>query len=113
MLAFAPSPKMIVEVGAVKRDTGVPIYAPHREQAVLRKVLGENAGPLPDKTVEAVYREIMSGSFALEHPLRIGYLGPPGSFSHQAAVKQWVFKPALSSNKPVAVWVEVPLDFHF
>lgn len=29
------------------------------------------------------------------------------------AIKKWVFKPALSNNKPVAVWVEVPLDFHF
>jgi len=29
------------------------------------------------------------------------------------AIKQWVFKPALSNNKPVAVWVEVPLQFHF
>ncbi|HEY6573088.1 MAG TPA: TonB family protein [Candidatus Eisenbacteria bacterium] len=29
------------------------------------------------------------------------------------AVKRWVFKPALSNNKPVAVWVEVPVDFHF
>jgi protein TonB len=28
-----------------------------------------------------------------------------------AAVKQWVFKPALSNNKPVAVWVAVPLKF--
>jgi periplasmic protein TonB len=27
------------------------------------------------------------------------------------AVKKWVFKPALSNNKPVAVWVEVPMDF--
>jgi len=29
------------------------------------------------------------------------------------AVKKWVFKPALANNKPVAVWVEVPMDFHF
>ncbi len=27
------------------------------------------------------------------------------------AVKQWVFKPALSNNKPVAVWVAVPVKF--
>jgi protein TonB len=27
------------------------------------------------------------------------------------AMKKWVFKPALSNNKPVAVWVEVPMDF--
>jgi prephenate dehydratase len=31
----------------------------------------------------------MSGSFALERPLRIGYLGPPGSFSHEAAAKHF------------------------
>ena len=30
-----------------------------------------------------------------------------------AAVRNWVFKPALSQNKPVAVWVEVPVNFHF
>jgi protein TonB len=29
------------------------------------------------------------------------------------AVRKWVFKPALSNNKPVAVWVEIPVDFHF
>jgi chorismate mutase/prephenate dehydratase len=36
-----------------------------------------------------VYKEIMSGSFALERPLRIGYLGPAGSYSHLAAVRQF------------------------
>lgn len=80
---------LVVDVGKVKRATGTPIYAPAREQAVLKKVSAANAGPLPGKTIEAVYREIMSGSFALEHPLRIGYLGPAGSYSHQAAVKQF------------------------
>ncbi len=29
-----------------------------------------------------------------------------------AAVKQWVFKPALSNNKPVAVWVQIPVKFN-
>jgi len=81
--------KLVVEVGRFKRDTNTPIYAPHREQAVLSKVLDANAGPLPASTIEAVWRELMSGSFALERPLRIGYLGPAGSFSHQAAVKQF------------------------
>lgn len=28
-----------------------------------------------------------------------------------SAVKRWVFKPALSNNKPVAVWVAVPVKF--
>lgn len=81
--------ELVVEVGKVKRKTGVPVYAPHREQQVLTKVLGQNKGPLPDRTIEGVYRELMSGSFRLELPLRVGYLGPPGSYSHLAAVKQF------------------------
>ena len=80
---------LVVDVGKVKQSTGTPIYAPHREQAVLNKVLNASAGPLPPTAIEAVYRELMSGSFALEHPLRIGYLGPRGSFSHQAATKHF------------------------
>ncbi len=77
--------RVVVEVGALKRAGGIPIYAPHRESDVLKRVLAANEGPLPDRALEAIYRELMSGSFALEQPLRIGYLGPPGSFSHVAA----------------------------
>lgn len=80
---------VVVRVGRAKRATGVPVYAPHREAQVLAKVLGLSRGPLPARTVEAIYRELMSGSFALECPLRIGYLGPRGSYSHQAAVRHF------------------------
>ena len=59
---------------------------PHREKAVLDKIASINKGPLPDKTLQAIWREMMSGSFFLERPLRIGYLGPKGSFSHNAAI---------------------------
>lgn len=81
--------KLVVRVGRRKRGSGIPIYAPHREQEVLARVLKANRGPLPDRTIEAVYRELMSGSFALEQPLRIGYLGPPGSYSHLAATRHF------------------------
>jgi chorismate mutase/prephenate dehydratase len=81
--------RIVVEVGHAKRSSGAPIYVPHREKEVLDRVLGWNTGPLPSRTIEAIYRELMSGSFALELPLRIGYLGPPGSFSHLAAVRQF------------------------
>lgn len=81
--------KLVVDVGTFKRGSGTPIYAPHREAQVLTKALERSSGPLPDRTIEGVYRELMSGSFALEQPLRIGFLGPAGSYSHQAAVKQF------------------------
>ena len=81
--------KLVVDVGRVKRAAKLPIYAPHREAEVLDKVTGRNAGPLPNRTLEGVYRELMSGSFQLQQPLRIGYLGPAGSFSHLAATRHF------------------------
>lgn len=77
--------EIVVEVGRLKNVDGTPIYAPDREKLVLEKIRAANKGPLPDKTLLAIYRELMSGSFALEKPLRIAYLGPQGSFSHLAA----------------------------
>ncbi len=81
--------KVVVEVGRTKQTDGTPIYAPDREQAVLHRIAELNGGPLPPKTLQAIYRELMSGSFALEKPLRIGYLGPEASFSHLAAVRKF------------------------
>ena len=81
--------RVVVDIGKLKRNDGTPIYAPHREQEVLQRVLDANPGPLPNRTIEAIYRELMSGSFSLELPLRVGYLGPVGSFSHLAAMRQF------------------------
>jgi chorismate mutase/prephenate dehydratase len=78
--------EVVVQIGKLKSADGTPVYAPDREKMVLEKVRGANRGPLPDKTIVAIYRELMSGSFALEKPLRIAYLGPQGSYSHLAAL---------------------------
>ena len=77
--------RIVVEVGKLKNKTGKPIYAPDREKEIFARIAKLNKGPLPDRCLVAIWRELMSGSFALERPLRIGYLGPDGSFSHTAA----------------------------
>ena len=81
--------KVVIEVGKSKRATGGQIYAPDREKQVLDQIAALNAGPLPQRTLQAIYRELMSGSFALEKPLRVCYLGPEGSFSHLAAMRKF------------------------
>jgi chorismate mutase/prephenate dehydratase len=78
--------RVVVDIGKLKSKTGGPVYAPDREKEVLEKIAKANEGPLPDKCLTAIWREMMSGSFVLERPLRIGYLGPGGSFSHTAAM---------------------------
>lgn len=78
--------RIVVEIGKLKSQTAGPIYAPDREKQVFEKISKANKGPLPDRALIAIWRELMSGSFFLERPLRIAYLGPQGSFSHTAAM---------------------------
>lgn len=76
------------EVGVEKRKQGIEIYAPEREEQVLRKLAEQSrqmSGRLPEKAIRAIYREIMSASLALEKDLKIAYLGPPGTDTHEAA----------------------------
>src|SRR5690348_18121540 len=82
--------RIVVDIGKVKQQHGTPVYAPDREKIVLGRIREANksvGGPLPNSCLEAIYRELMSGSFALEKPLRISYLGPQGSYSHLASVR--------------------------
>lgn len=79
--------QVVVEIGKAKGDG--PVYAPDREKKVLARIADLNKGPLPDRTLAAIWREMMSGSFFLERPLRIGFLGPKGSYSHTAAVRKF------------------------
>jgi len=81
--------EVVVRVGETKQKTGAAVYAPDREHEVLERIRSLNAGPLPNKTLTAIWREMMSGSFALEKPLRIAFLGPDGSFSHLAALRKF------------------------
>ncbi|GAI85405.1 unnamed protein product, partial [marine sediment metagenome] len=78
--------RVVVEIGKLKTRTDKPVYSPDREKEVFARIAEANEGPLPDRCLVAIWRELMSGSFVLERPLRIGYLGPGGSFSHTAAM---------------------------
>ncbi|MBC8206042.1 MAG: prephenate dehydratase [Kiritimatiellales bacterium] len=75
-----------LEIGKTKKEQGGEIYVPSREKAVFERISQLNeGGPLPDKSARAIYREIMSAALALESNLKIAYLGPPATFTHQAA----------------------------
>jgi chorismate mutase / prephenate dehydratase len=77
------------EIGKLKNDQAAEVFSPAREEEVLHNVLEANKGPLDSQTVRAIFREIMSGSRALQKVLKIAYLGPEYSFSHIAAVERF------------------------
>ncbi len=75
------------EIGSLK-DDGV-IYRPEREAQVLRRLLDNNDGPLSSSAVTNIFRSIMSNCRALEKELSVAFLGPLGTFSEEAANKQF------------------------
>lgn len=79
-------------IGEIKHGN---IYRPEREAQVLRRLEGNNPGPLPAHAVKAVFREIMSHCLALEQPLTVAFLGPAGTFSESAARRHFGSAPAL------------------
>jgi chorismate mutase/prephenate dehydratase len=70
-------------------DEDSHFYRPEREAAILRRVSERNAGPLSAEEMVRLFREIMSACLALEKPLNIAYLGPEGTFTQAAALKQF------------------------
>jgi chorismate mutase/prephenate dehydratase len=83
---------LAADIGRLKTDQGEEIFSPAREEEVLQNVLQVNdkaKGPLDAQTVRAIFREIMSGSRALQKVLKVAYLGPEYSFSHLAAVERF------------------------
>ena len=74
-------------IGEIKG--GGVMYRPEREAQVLRRIKQLNQGPLPDESAARLFREIMSACLSLERPLNVAFLGPLGTFTESAAVKQF------------------------
>ena len=81
---------VVHEVGLVKKANGEQIYRPDRENELLNKLVEKAKDTrLPADSIRAIYREIMSAALALEEDLKIAYLGPEGTWTHQAAIKKF------------------------
>ncbi len=77
--------QFVKEVGKLKQNDGSSIYRPEREREILKRLEKQNNGDLTTEAIEAIFMEIFAVSRNLELPEKIAYLGPEGSYSHQAA----------------------------
>jgi chorismate mutase/prephenate dehydratase len=100
--------KHVLAIGEIKLKAGEEIYAPHRELAVFARVCKQNAGPITNESLRAIYREVMSSALSLEKSLSIAYLGPEATFTHQAAIKRFGASLNYAAQKTIAdVFTEV------
>ena len=90
------------EVGAVKGKDGRPFFTPERERQIYDKLQRSNPGPLQNRQLAAIYREIISAAIAAEKPLVIAYWGPPGTFTHVAAIQTFGTSANFSPQDSIA-----------
>ena len=77
---------LALEIGQEKERSGLEVVDLAREQAVIDSLAQQAKYPLTPQAIRAIYREIISAARSIQQPITVGYLGPEGSFCHQAAL---------------------------
>jgi chorismate mutase/prephenate dehydratase len=79
------------QIGEEKSRQGkaTHFHVPQRERAILERLNGQSKGPFPASSINSIFRELFSATLALEKPLKIAFLGPETTFSHQVAIKHF------------------------
>lgn len=95
--------KWVHLVGEIKNKTKTVIYRPEREKQIIQRLYENNNGLLTEDAIEAIFLEIFAAARNIELPERVAYLGPEGSFTHQAAesrfgaISEYVTLPTIKS----------------
>ncbi len=76
-------------IARCKENGGLPEFAPERENSILKNLVAMNRGPIPNAAVKPIFAEIISACRAVQRPLKVAFLGPEATFTHQAALRHF------------------------
>lgn len=80
---------LAAEVARRKQASGAEFYVPARERAIIDRLQESNKGPFPTSAIRPVFQEVISACLALESGVRVSYLGPEATFTHQAVKRHF------------------------
>lgn len=79
--------KLVKKVAVIKKKIKSGFYVPHREEEIIKRLLERSKGYFPKNAIKPVFREIISACLSLEKPLKVAFLGPYATFTHDAALR--------------------------
>src|SRR5439155_26812049 len=85
---LAERAEVVAAIGERKRVEGESALDPARERELFERLAGEERGQFPLAGLQAIFREVVSASRAIQGDFRIGYLGQPGASAHQAPTRR-------------------------
>lgn len=79
----------VLKIAKIKEKEGGSYYSPGREKVIMDKLLAQNKGPLPDEELKEIIKTILRAYLSLQKKLKVVYFGPPATFTHLAAIKNF------------------------
>ena len=77
----------VIKVGNLKKSLNLEIFQPEREEEIKERIKRKST-VFKLKSLEAIWKEIISASKLIQGTIaKVGYLGPMGTFTHQAALE--------------------------
>ena len=68
--------EIVAAIGALKKNDRVPALRPGREATILRRLIARHKGPLPRALIVRIWRELLSGTIALQVDFAVAVYAP-------------------------------------
>ena len=81
--------RLAQKLGRLRQAAEEAVFVLGHEEEALTRAVTFSKGPLPERCVRAVFRELVSGCRSLARELQIAFLGPQYSYSHLAAIHRF------------------------
>jgi chorismate mutase/prephenate dehydratase len=79
--------RCVAEIGKLKEAGRSSVYVASRELEIFERLEKQHQGPFPRAAIRNVFREIISASRSVEQEVRVAYLGPEATYTHQAGLR--------------------------
>ena len=78
---------VVLKIGSLKKEHNQDTFQPAREKEILQRIKNKST-IFKTANIEAIWNEIIGASKAIQENIaKVGYLGPMGTFTHQAALE--------------------------